>query len=563
MANDPGTESGPQAWDLGKEGEAQFTQLRAHIEYGQGFDVFFCGCDSPRVLAEVKRRLADAPPPEHEFESLTLETSEHLLLLADHLAAVHPPETGRKIVFASAPGPVEDLKAAWTRALVRLNERRNITIRDCPNAIILAGPPWLPWLAHDVAPDLWSVRTAIFTFHSPPQSPDGTALPEPDAWRTGLPMAHELEAPTYYEELAEALEASRRPGEQATRGRLLLRASAAWDIHGNHEAAIRTATHAGEAFAAVDDELMMATSKGYIADSLRQRGDTDEALRILREEVLPTFERLGDVQDRADVMGNIATLLLQRGEDDEALRIHREEQLPVYEKHGDMHRRALTMGFIANILQQQGETDEALRIHREEELPVYEQLGDTRSQAATVSRIADILWHRGETDEALRILREKVVPVMRQIGDAQSLTAAMGKIANILRQRGETDEALRIHIEERLPVAQEIGDIKSIADIRFSCANIRLARDGWENGEAQTICDELTESFALFKKLQHAVGIAFVGLLLDPLLARAGRHDEALDVRTQTAAAHEKLGMADELAEWREKQQQFRKGQDE
>ena len=369
MANDPGTESEPHAWNLGEEGEALFAQLRAHIEYGQGFNVFFCGCDSPRVLAEVKRRLADTPPPEHELESLTLETSEHLLLLADHLAAVPPPETGRKIVFASAPGWDVDLKAAWTKALVRLNERRNITIRDCPNAIILAGPPWLPWLAHDVAPDLWSVRTAIFTFHSPPQSQAETALPKPDAWRTGLPMAHDLEVPTYYEELAEALEGSRRPGEQGTRGRLLLRASTAWNLHGDYdEAAIRTATQAGKAFAAVDEEGMIAVSRSYIADILQDRGDTDEALRIRRE-----------------------------------------EELPVYEQLGDTHSQAVTMGNIADILQQRGETDEALRIWREEVLPTLERIGDVQSWAATALQIATILLQREEADEALSVLERAAV----------------------------------------------------------------------------------------------------------------------------------------------------------
>ena len=51
-------------------------------------------------------------------------------------------------------------------------------------------------------------------------------------------------------------------------------------------------------------------------------------------------------------MGKIADILAQRGETEEALRIRREEQLPVYERLGDVRSRAVTMGQIADILQQ-------------------------------------------------------------------------------------------------------------------------------------------------------------------------------------------------------------------
>ena len=41
---------------------------------------------------------------------------------------------------------------------------------------------------------------------------------------------------------------------------------------------------------------MFAVSRGYIADILQQQGQTDEALRIRREEELPVYEQLGDVR---------------------------------------------------------------------------------------------------------------------------------------------------------------------------------------------------------------------------------------------------------------------------
>ncbi len=559
MEGIPATEDADQPVHLGQDGEEQFDRLRACLELGEGVEFFFCGFDAPHVLAEVQRRLASAPPPGNEFENLVFEKANDLPAIAERLAALSPAAAGRKIVFVTTSGNKADLKGAWAKGLHRLNERRNGTMRDCPSAIVLAGPSWLPWLAHDTAPDLWSVRTAIFTFLSPPSGQGKTALTEAVPWPSGMPMAHELEPPAYYEELARALESSRRPGEQTSRGQLLLRASATWRLHGDNDTALTTATKAGEAFALADSELMVAVSQGYVADILQQRGETDEALRIRREEQLPVFERLGDVRKRAITMGQIADILQQRGETDEALRIRREEQLPVYERLGDVRSRAVTMGKIADILQQRGETDEALRIQREEQLPVYERLGDVRERAITMGKIADILQQRGETDEALRIRREEELPVYEHLGDVRSRAVTMGKIAGILQQRGETDEALRIHIKERLPVAEAMQDTDSIAHVRLCCAQIRLGRDGLEKGEAQTIYEELAESFTLFKKLQRVDGIAHSGVLLGQVLAGGGHIDDALSVLAESAAAFEKIGVADQAAQIRTMQETIRK----
>jgi phosphopentomutase len=52
-------------------------------------------------------------------------------------------------------------------------------------------------------------------------------------------------------------------------------------------------------------------------------------LRIRQEELLPVFERLGDVRSKAVTMGKIADILQARGQLDEALRIRQEEELPV------------------------------------------------------------------------------------------------------------------------------------------------------------------------------------------------------------------------------------------
>ena len=108
---------------------------------------------------------------------------------------------------------------------------------------------------------------------------------------------------------------------------------------------------------------------------------------------------MDDRRRRAIAEGKIADIFEASGELDEALRIRIEEVLPVYERLGDVHSWAVTQGRIADILQARGELDEALRIRTEEQLPVYERLGDVRSRAVTQVRIADILHHAEKTGQ--------------------------------------------------------------------------------------------------------------------------------------------------------------------
>jgi predicted Fe-Mo cluster-binding NifX family protein len=76
---------------------------------------------------------------------------------------------------------------------------------------------------------------------------------------------------------------------------------------------------------------------GPTADMLIARGV--EALAAQRAGGAPI-----DALEAASLLGAHADRLVIRGDLDEALRILREEQLPAYERLGDVHARALTMG---------------------------------------------------------------------------------------------------------------------------------------------------------------------------------------------------------------------------
>ena len=106
-----------------------------------------------------------------------------------------------------------------------------------------------------------------------------------------------------------------------------------------------------------DDKVGLAQIAATHAAATIARDGPDTALARLKDAVV-LFDEAGDERSRAVTMGQIADILVQRGETDEALRIRREEELPVYERLGDVRSRAVTMGKIADILVQR-ETDEA------------------------------------------------------------------------------------------------------------------------------------------------------------------------------------------------------------
>ena len=81
-------------------------------------------------------------------------------------------------------------------------------------------------------------------------------------------------------------------------------------------------------------EREAALASALIADIAQVRGDLDRALLIRRQEVLPIFERLGDVRNIATTKGKIAWLLQQLGDLDAALSLRQREVLPTFDQLG-------------------------------------------------------------------------------------------------------------------------------------------------------------------------------------------------------------------------------------
>ena len=167
---------------------------------------------------------------------------------------------------------------------------------------------------------------------------------------------------------------------------------------------------------------------------------SDEALRTLREGVLPLVQRSGDVRAAAVVQHNIARILTARGLLDEALQVYQAEVLPVFRRLGEKRLVAETLNEIAGVYLGQGRRRKALRLCEEELAPLVADLGDKYLQTRLSSRLVQLFSAMGRLDEALRSLQEVVLPWLREHGPPEQALAAEANIAGLQLQRGTPED---------------------------------------------------------------------------------------------------------------------------
>ncbi|MCI5149973.1 MAG: tetratricopeptide repeat protein [Candidatus Electrothrix sp. MAN1_4] len=233
----------------------------------------------------------------------------------------------------------------------------------------------------------------------------------------------------------------------------------------------------------VDDIQSCALVKRDIAQLLVIHNDLEQALDILKKQVLPIFNQLNNERETAVTMGRIAYIFQRDSRFDEALKIREQEQLPVYERLGDLREQAVTIGEIADILKCCGKIDQAIHLYKKEVIPLFERIGAEREKAITMGRIAEILKARDELDEALKIYKKNELPIYERLGDVRSKAVTMGCIAGILQSRGELDKALDIRWNEELPVYERLGDVRSMLFSRIRIARLLHEIDAKANKE--------------------------------------------------------------------------------
>ncbi|MBF0401334.1 MAG: hypothetical protein HQL90_11250 [Magnetococcales bacterium] len=329
-----------------------------------------------------------------------------------------------------------------------------------------AARPLLVWLSGSElrtlaleAPDLWAWRSAVFSFSRPgaPQA-DMPFPPLASVDRSNLEHAAVLQR---LAAINSHLDSHPEPSWAVAalwRERGELRQQV-----GDYDDAWADLRAARTLFEQQDDPSSAASTALSMAKLLGWRGESTTALALLRDEVLPVYQKLNDGLGHAKALDRIAALYLYNfGKPDEAWQLLT-KTIPFYEQSDDSHSCAVAMGHLAHIHLLRDEPDEAFRIC-EAQIPLYEKAGDTFGRAAALLMMAEIWALRGELDEALRLCREQI-PVIKKTGHVLGYAFAMTLMARILNRRGERDEALRI-CSEQMPVLEKVGEPSSLAALR-------------------------------------------------------------------------------------------------
>ena len=451
----PAVDSRLPHWTLLSEHSGTFLRLSRLLNGRNSFTLCFLTY-SDSVYRDEAARFLEGRLNAHVRVAIDPEERIGTEVLFDRLSA--DPDSG--------PAQVMDLES-WPdgldNLLGRLNQRREALAERCPR-------PLLFWVLSSRlravatgAADLWAWRSGVFDFTLPSA-----------AVRIDLPQSHLDSMPAYGPDRRARIERLQRYLAERTPLRpidvnLLLDLG---DLHrslGNVAKAETAYLRASKAAATLDERGRRAIAQRKIAEIMQMRGELDDALRILNEQ-LPVFEELGDVRSRALTQDRITAILQQRGQFDDAIRILN-EQLLVFEKLGDVRSQATTRIRIANVLNDRGQLDDAMRILAQQ-LPVFEELGDARLRALAQGGIVDVLLARGQLDDAMRILTEEQLPVFEELGDIRSRALIQSRIADVLQMRGQLKDALRIRTEEELPVYEQLGDIRSRAITQGEIADI-------------------------------------------------------------------------------------------
>ena len=178
---------------------------------------------------------------------------------------------------------------------------------------------------------------------------------------------------------------------------------------------------------------------------------------------------------------------------------------------------------------------------------------DIEAATGAVARrgFAENLLAENKLDEALEILGKEVLTVFERLDDNREKAITQGRIADVLFAQGKLDEAMAMQTE-RLPAVTALGDHEGLAHIRYSMANIRLARGEHESGNLQQIYEELAEAFHLSCQYGQPDAIGGIGLLLVQVLAMGGLRDEALETLNTAEDAFTTLRDLDGIGQVRE-----------
>jgi tetratricopeptide (TPR) repeat protein len=145
--------------------EQAWEQIRGQLDLRSGLWTGWVFSDDRTVFSELLRRSGE------HTRGLAVQTMHRELSGDDDVTGVPEwllglvglTETPLAAVWLTDPGgrDTPGHRAAWSQALVRLEETRDLLREALPCGILIGVPPWLLSLVRDLAPGLWTLRAVV------------------------------------------------------------------------------------------------------------------------------------------------------------------------------------------------------------------------------------------------------------------------------------------------------------------------------------------------------------------------------------------------------------------
>jgi len=424
------------------------------LRRAEGFTLAFVQCSYPidriNIVAELRQILGDYPIAEIEFD----KPIENLL---DELIPILPEYNDSKALFIYGLERSINPDNKSHPMVANLNISRNLFPKyvSCPMII------WLPAYAISAilrgAPDFFSWRSAIFSFHS---RPDKISAISQDM----LAGEHYASASLTLKEKEERIEAIKNlldeyqslPSTKANKGeqsRLFERLGVVYYSMGQSIKAIEYYQKALEKARDINNRSGEGNNLGNLGLAYVNLGQIDKAIEYYQK-ALVIAKEIGSRTNEGTWLGNLGNAYANLGQINKAIEYH-QRALEIFRDIGDRSREGTDLGSLGSAYADLGQIDKAIEYHQQA-LEIARDIGDRIGEGAELGNLGNAYRNLGQINKAIEYY-QKALEIFRDIGDKSGEGAELGNLGNAYCNLGQINKAIEYY-QKALEIAIDIGD---------------------------------------------------------------------------------------------------------
>jgi tetratricopeptide (TPR) repeat protein len=424
------------------------------LRRAEGFTLAFVQCNYPidriNIVAELRQILDDYPIAEIEFD----KPIENLL---DELIPFLPKYNDSKALFIYGLERSINPDNKSHHTVANLNISRNLFPKyvSCPMII------WLPAYAISAilrgAPDFFSWRSAIFSFHS---RPDKISAISQDM----LAGENYASASLTLKEKEERIEAIRNlideyqslPSTKANKreqGSLFKRLGVIYFSMGQSIKAIEYYQKALEIARDIGDKRGEGANLGNLGPAYAELGQINKAIEYFQQ-ALEIARDIGDKRGEGVDLGNLGLAYNRLGQIDKAIEYF-QKALVIARDIGNRSGEGNNLGNLGSAYDDLGQIDKAIEYYQKA-LEIARDIGDKRGEGNHLDNLGWAYNSLGQINKAIEYHQKSLV-IFRDIGDRIGEGNNLGNLGLAYNSLGQINKAIEYY-QKSLVIARDIGN---------------------------------------------------------------------------------------------------------